>query len=396
MKSDATHPQDIVLSKPDRQRKARGKKRRSTPEADRFDWWKLPWLLLLPLGILWPRICANVPALVERYYSAGVYPTIVTAGSVVTSLVPFSVAELIRYALVLGTAVELLGSLIAWALRRISGKRMLSVLLSILILIGAIWNLVYITWGFNYFRVPLADRMGLPICRRSVDELETLTDRLAVEAGAVRATLTEDETGVFTLSSQLQEVLDALPQAYEMLEQTMPVFAGRTTRAKRVLCSEGLSWAGIAGIYVGLTAEPNINAAQPDLLLPQAAAHEMAHQLGIASENEAEFAAHLACLASADARVRYSGLIQAYIACSNALHDVDSQRSAAITDRLHPGIRRDIAAYNAYWDRYEGPVEDAFDANNDRYLKHNNQSNGVKSYGESVDLLLAYYDQTKN
>ena len=52
---------------------------------------------------------------------------------------------------------------------------------------------------------------------------------------------------------------------------------------------------------------------------------------------------------------------------------------------------RDLANYNAYWDAFEGPVEEAATTLNDNYLKFNQQESGVKSYGMMVDLILAYF-----
>ena len=357
---------------------------------------KLPLLLLIPLGLLWPRICMANPAWIERVYSTGVYPAIRDALSSITSLIPISVAELLLYALALWALAAVIGGLIAWASGRVGGKRVLTTLISIGVAIGVILNLFYFTWGFNYFRAPLKARMGLTVCPRPVEELESLAFGLAAQAAALRPALPENEDGVFTLGGALPTVLADLPAAYRALAEEQPVFSGRTTRAKRVLYSEGLSWAGISGIFIGLTGEPNINAAQPDLLLPQAAAHEMAHQLGIASENEAEFAANLACFHSTDARVRYSGLMNALMNCTNALYAADPARYEALTGVYSQGMLRDLRNDRAYWAQYDGPIEAAVTQTNDRYLKHNAQESGIKSYGESVDLLLAYYDLTKN
>lgn len=360
----------------------------------RFDWWKLPWLLLIPLGLCYPRICEGRAELIEHYYCSSVYPVIKDALSVMTTLVPISIAELILYALLLGVAIELTGTLIAWFFRRVNGKRMLSVLCNVGILVGVLLNLFYFTWGFNYFRQPLSVRMGLPVKARSVTELAVLTDRLAAEANRLRVSAPEDASGVVTFTTDLQTTLNDLPVAYERLSASSSLFSVRTTRAKRVLYSEGLSWAGIAGIYIGLTAEPNVNVAQPMILIPQGAAHEMAHQMGIASEDEAEFVGYLACLASDDSAVRYSGVMNALIHCQNALHDADADAAEAILKTYSDAVRRDLVAYDAYWDMYEGPVEDAVDKTNDAYLKHNAQESGIQSYGEVVDLLLAHYDLT--
>ena len=117
----------------------------------------------------------------------------------------------------------------------------------------------------------------------------------------------------------------------------------------------------------------------------------MAHQLGIASEDAAEFAGILACLASDRPEIVYSGLMGALLRCGNALSETKPDSYRAIRAGYSTAMRRDLDAYNAYWKRYDGPAETAASAANDRYLKHNAQQSGIKSYGESVDLLLAYH-----
>ena len=159
-----------------------------------------------------------------------------------------------------------------------------------------------------------------------------------------------------------------------------------------LMASEGMSWAGICGIFMPFTAEANVNTHQPSLLLLSSAAHENAHSLGFAREDEANFIAYLACISSEDSSIRYSGAMLALINCGNALYKSAPDKAAALRETYSDAVIRDIAAYNQYWEGYEGEVEEAFDSINDSYLKFNLQENGVKSYGMMVDLMLAYYD----
>ena len=352
--------------------------------------WRLPFLLLLPAGLLLPRFAAGHAAWIESVYCASLYPPVKDALSAFTSLVPFSVAELLLYGVCVFVPLLLIVYLIrAFAKRR--WRQLVSLLLSLAILAGGMITLFYPLWGLCYFRAPLAARMELPVRERGKEELYALTCFLAREAASVRDTLAEDGAGVFAVPGDAEDSFDALIPAYASLSAALPVFSGKVTRAKPVLWSEGLSWAGIAGIYIGFTAEPNVNVDQPDLLIPAGAAHEMAHQLGIASENEAEFVSYLACTHADVPAIRYSGLMHALIACGNALYGADAALFAEAAQLYSDGMRRDLAAYNAYWDAFEGPVEEYATATNDNYLKHNQQESGVKSYGEVVDLLLAWH-----
>ena len=348
---------------------------------------------LILLGLNWPRLLAGKSALVEQQYSESIYQTIRRGISAVTSLVPFSIAEFLFYFLVIGISILLCIRLIQLLLRKIRFRRFLGTIVSILLAGGIVLNLFYVTWGFNYFREPLATRMGLNITSRSVDELEAFVIKTAEEAKALRETLHEDSRGVFAPEESKGELFSKLPQAYAALSAKHAVFPNDPTRAKQIFWSQGLSWQGISGIYIGLTAEPNVNADQPPLLVFQAAAHEMAHQTGIASENEAELVGYLACVNSSDPNIRYSGLAYALIVAGNALYDADSARYLAVTETYGDAIWRDFTAYNAYWDSFSGEVRESADRRNDAYLKHNSQQSGIKSYGEAVDLLLAYNEK---
>ncbi|NLB61175.1 MAG: DUF3810 domain-containing protein, partial [Clostridiales bacterium] len=143
--------------------------------------------------------------------------------------------------------------------------------------------------------------------------------------------------------------------------------------------------------FIPYTAEANVNTDQPALLIPSSAAHENAHFLGIARENEANFAAYLACIYSPDINVKYSGTMLALINAGNKLHSVDSEKYAELYYSYSEEMRKDLADYSDYWKAYEGKVKEVSQKANDNYLKHNDQQDGVMSYGRVVDLLLAYY-----
>ncbi len=367
-----------------------------TGTINRADGWKRVMIrtliaaALILLGLSWPRLLAGKSAWLEAHYSETVYQTIRRAISAATSLVPFSIAEFLLYALAIGSAALLIMRALQLILRRIPFRRLIFSVSSLLLTAGVILNLFYVTWGFNYFREPLSRRMELEMTARPVDELEAFVLSTAAEAKTLRETLRENDAGVFAPDESTAALFDKLPAAYAALAADYPVFQSEPTRAKQIFWSRGLSRQGISGIYIGLTAEPNVNADQPPLLLYQAAAHEMAHQSGIASENEAEFTAYLACLYSDDPNIRYSGLIYALIVSGNALYSANSERYLAATETYGDAIWRDLSAYNAYWDAFDGEARESADRRNDAYLKHNSQPSGIKSYGESVDLLLAF------
>ena len=369
------------------------KLRKQGPAAWRDAALRLPWLLLIPFGLLIPRLCQNHAASIEWLFSDRLYGGIKGALSAVTSLVSFSVAELLLYGVVLAVTAALLAVTIRVILGRAPLAALAKRLVNLGIWFGALLVLFYATWGLNYFREPLKERLSLNVTERPVEELEELTKEFAECANALRRSLWEDGDGVARMKDGYTAMFRALPGAYEALAREYGAFDGKVTRPKTVLWSKGLSWCGITGVYIGLTAEPNVNVDAPDFLLPQTAAHELAHQLGVASEDEAEFAGILACLYSDDPLVAYSGLLSALISCGNALHKQAPERYRAIYDTYGPGLLHDLRYHRAYWKAFEGKTEEKANQMNDAYLRYNGQENGVMSYGKVVDMLLAYREQ---
>lgn len=351
---------------------------------------RLPWLLLIPLAVLLPRVLAVYPAFVERVYSQTIYPPLHLALTAVFGVVPISVAEWLLYAVVLFVPVSIIVIILRALLRKIPWVRVFRFLLTLLIVVAVAFNVFYLLWGFNYVRPTLAVRMGLEVRDRPETELEALCSRLAADAVRLRAQVPEDH-GVFTLTDGARGAFREIPAAYAALSKRLPQFTGTAARPKVVVNSRGLSWAGIAGIFMPFTAEANVNVDQPALLIPSSGAHESAHSLGIAREDEANFAAYLACSASSDPSLAYSGTMLALIHSGNVLYDADPRAYAALYGTYSAGMLRDLADYDAYWKKYNGPMERAINDVNDNYLKFNQQQSGVQGYGEMVDLLLAYF-----
>ncbi len=368
------------------------KNRNESSEMWKRQVWKLPWLLLIPIGLLLPSLCAKYPQIIETQYAQKLYPQISGFVAKQSAKLPGSIAELLVYllaALLVGVVILFLTQLLQ---RRHRLVRTVSFLLSLGVAAGVMLNLFYWMWGFNYSRTELAEKMGLTVQARPTAQLEALCRSLCDEAKTLRAQVNEDENGVFKLDYDIPHYFQMLPNAYKRLAEAYPMFSQTAYPPKIVYASEAMSYAGICGIYIPFTAEANVNVHQPPLLLLSSGAHEMAHYIGIASEDEANFVGYLACLQSDDPAVRYSGVMLALVHAGNKLHDADKTAYTLVRANYSEGMLRDLHTYNAYWDRYEGKIEESVNEMNNKYLKHNQQEDGVKSYGRMVDLLLAYYD----
>lgn len=357
---------------------------------------RLPLLLLIPLGLLLPKLVQKSPEKVEHIYSRTIYPVIARIVGFLSSLVPFSLAELI----IIGLGAALILILIIRLLRIPFGKlknrrrnriRFFSFLISLGIFAGVMLNLFYGMWAFNHYRQPVSKLMDLTVRQYSTEELASVCERLAQEAAELRSQVAEDERGVFTIGDK-SLALRSVKTAYETLGKQNELFSNKCYTAKTVLFSETLSKLDIAGIYIPFTEEANVNVNQPDLYVLSGAAHETAHYFGFAREDEANFLSYYVSLFSSDAALRYSSTMMALTNCSTKLYSYDKERYSQLYALYTDGMQRDLADYREYYVKYENhPAGKVNDTINDAYLQYNGHDDGIRSYGRMIDLLLAFY-----
>lgn len=330
----------------------------------------------------------KLPGFAE-WYAVTIYPVFVNTAGRLFSPLPFSVVEIGLYLLLAAGAFFLFRGLFQiFKKQRQALNFLLSCAEKLLFLIGLLLFVYTLTCGINYHRTPFSQAAGFEIEKSSQEELIGLCRSLAEELRTASARITRDEEGCMILSEHAP-VLAA--QAMKNLGAQYPCLSGYYPKPKLLLVSEILSYQHLSGVYSPFTIEANVNADMTPYNLPATMCHELSHLKGFMREDEANFIAYLACLSSDDPTFRYGGLLFAYIYASNALYAEDPDAWQSIRDTLDDGIRTDLSANNAFWDRYEGKISEISDTVNDTYLKWNAQEDGIKSYGRMVDLLLAEY-----
>ncbi len=148
---------------------------------------------------------------------------------------------------------------------------------------------------------------------------------------------------------------------------------------------------GFTGYLCPLTGESTLNTDCPAVFIPVTVAHEFAHQRGVAAEQEANFVGIRAAVASGRPDYVYSGWLFGYVHLGNALYSADPELYRAVYATLDDRVRADLAANNAYWAAWEGPVQDTGERVYNAFLQSYDQPLGMRSYGACVDLLVEYY-----
>lgn len=306
--------------------------------------------------------------------------------------VDFSVAEALCVLLVVLAATYVVWSVIAvirrrghGALQRAYGAVLGAVCAALTIYVGFCFLL-----GIDSYADGFQEKSGLYAQPVALEDLQAVTAYFARQVAQTAPGVARDEDGVF--AEDRRTILENSVRAYDALEEEYPFLAFDDTGVKPVYFSRFLSALDFTGIYCPFTGESNVNVDSPASMLPATAAHELAHQRGITSEQECNFLAILASTTCGDEVYAYSGWLSGYIYLGNALYRVDPEAYWAIRSALPETVQADLRYQNEYWDQFEDKAaQKVSNRVYDSFLKGYGQELGLQSYGTVVDLLVTYY-----
>ena len=126
--------------------------------------------------------------------------------------------------------------------------------------------------------------------------------------------------------------------------------------------------------------EANINVNYPDYIVATSSAHEMAHQRGIAREDECNFLAFAVLLESEDPFLRYSAYLDIFSNISSALNKADKNLISTVP--VDARVVGDLRSYSKFFEKYKDSVAaEITNSINNSYLQANGQEQGTKTYG---------------
>lgn len=347
------------------------------------------FILLFPLSLLLSKICEAHPQGTEMLYGRRIYPVLASFFSFFTRWIPFSLAELLIFLIILVVLFLIVRLIIH--IRKITVRKTVYFFLKLISAASVIYFLFVVLWGLNYYRQPLYMTLGYKDQSPTKQELvEVLTDQIN-QINKICPQIHYNNSGHSFYPGELSKMSIQVNDGYQKLSQTYTFINRTPARPKGVFVSKLMSYMGIEGIFIPFTYEPCVNTVSPSFMLPSNMAHETAHFKGFAKEDEANYFAYLANSQNSDAYFQYSAHMQAYIFVSNALFDTDQTLSRKVVSSLDKRAVSDLVYYNQYVNRFAGPVQKASQKINDSYLKSQGQQQGVISYNLFVNLLLDKY-----
>ncbi len=369
----------------------------------RLTWIFYPLALAAAMYFLLPMF----PTFTEYVVSRGLFKIVTIPIGFITSLVPFSLTELLVI-LALPLVIFLI-VLFIQHMRNSDDKRKTAIKAGRFLCGFVSFSLLMymICHGSNYYRLPMEQTMGLDTSPKSAEHLLAVCKELAKGAKEASYEVKRDSNGCMIFSESITTELSRAGSGYKPLTEEYPFLFTATWRQKPVQLSYFWSYTGIVGMYFPFFAENNVNIEQPDYSIPFSAAHESAHSRGIAFENECNFLAFLSCINSEYPEYRYSGYMEAFSYCANDLYCHDYEMWEETFADFTPEMLADYNSSNEYIDRFSVNIWDGpgdIDINaweiagdvNDTFLEVQGVEEGSLSYGRVTELILAYYEKEWN
>ena len=331
------------------------------------------------------QIIAQHPTIVEKYYANGVYIFISNLLRLIFGWIPISFGDILY---------TIIGIIILKGLIKTLKNRQLNIK-STLFKTGAIVSVLFfffhLNWGLNYFRQPLFESLNLKKNTYTSNELVDFTKILILKINNVQVSITKNDTLVVENSLNKKEIKAISPAAYKELELKYPQFKLNNSSLKHSLFSVPLTYMGFAGYLNPITNEAQVNSLIPKNNYPATTCHEIAHQVGIASESEANFVGYLAAIHSKDTYFNYSGYLLALRYCLSEIYRTNPEEFENLLTNLNKGILKDMQQSQDFWQSYQNWSEKYFKLFYDSFLKANKQKDGIQGYNKMVSLLINYY-----
>ena len=296
----------------------------------------------------------------ETYYSNLLYKKLSFSKNIIFDLSDFPIGEILYFSFIF--------SLIYFFFR--DTKSITYTVSSILIII----YFFYISWGVNYFRIPLHKSISQEVYLNE-KKIETLTRFISIQCNKLKKEINTKKTGSKNNLNSYKNIIES-----------------KNKKFKYSNFSIILSYLGIKGYYNPFTNEANVNSEIPDILIPVTIYHELAHKQGFASESDANFIGFFNAYNNHEAEIQYSASFFAFRYLYHDLYKMNPNSAENIYESLNSEVKNDFSIVSNFWLYYSNKFQKIQKNIFDLFLKTNGQKKGINSYDEVVKLLLFTFD----
>jgi energy-coupling factor transporter transmembrane protein EcfT len=251
-------------------------------------------------------------------------------------------------------------------------------------------------WGLNYQKSSPAKSFDLKMDTSYTEvQLDSLSLYLMKELNKTRQILSDSVIE----KTEVDQVFRNSILNYRLVKNKFPQLHLEKPILKEAAFPSWGDYLGYLAFYQPITGEAIVRTDVPLLTLPYTSCHELAHQMGYASEAEANFIAFVVATESSDALLRYSMLLQMFTYCQSEhlgfiAKTGNFEKWKTIVNRnkamLDPKVIGDRKKIKDFFIQRQHLLLPASTSLYDQFLQWNKQAKGIKSYDEVLLWVLAY------
>ena len=340
---------------------------------------KTKWILilLLPLQLILIQLAKNNSHWIEINYSQNIYPVFFNFWAFFLKKIPFSFGDITYFTGII---------LIIWSiLNSIKQKKIQMVFINFFATISLLSLLFHLSWGLNYYRTPLNEKLNYKV-EYNEDELERTLILMIEKTNELHKRLSNHDSIPIKIPYSKEKITQLIEESFDFDLNNFKI----QPFLKNSLWSTLLSYMGFAGYINPITLESQINKKIPKLNYIATASHEMAHQLGIASESEANFVAFYTNSKHPDPFIKFAAFSFALNYCYSELFKANQVKAKMQLSKLNSGVLKNFEQLSTFWKKFKNPFEPYFKKGYDSYLKINGQAKGIQSYNAMVSMVIAF------
>ena len=354
------------------------------------------WVFLFAICVLAP----NYPNLIANYYNQGFFKYWTIGLRWVFGSIPFAMGEFV-YMIVIILLIINIKKYFTLLKRFNQIWQKIGFILFKLAWLGIRLFVVFqFIWGFNYMQPDPTKTFDLSIqppknVQIAQIEINQLTDELIQELNQTRKELSSYK-GV---TPNFEQTVAKVQHAYGRISKAYPMLQLQNQSIKKAIFPNLGDYIGFLAFYQPITAEAIMRSDLPMMTQPYTIAHEMAHQLGYASETEANFIAFVITTEANDPMLKYSMLLQMFTYAQDAQllllagtkgFDAWKAQIAKNKAMLSPAVLKDRAEIKAFFAARAYKQIQASNQLYDQFLKWNQQAAGLNSYADVMKWVRAY------
>ena len=356
------------------------------------------WLwYLLALVIL---VLTQFPEGVSKYYTNGFFKWLGLSLRKVSGLFPNAIGEYVYLFIIIMLIINILRSLYQYKDQYKNNKNFKPILQTFFVKslknLTQLYVLFMLIWGLNYQQSSPAKQFGIEVKESYSDvAIERLTIELIEELNSTRAQIPDSSISQLTI----KQIFTNAIQDYAQMEPSYPFLKLQQPSLKLARFPAIGDYIGFMAYYQPITGEAIIRGDVPKLTLPFTTCHEMAHQLGYASETEANFIAFVVGSESRQPIFKYSMLLQLFTYAQSAeltfiakTGNFENWKKVVARNKslLSPVVLADRKKIKLFFIERQDLLIPASTSMYNQFLQWNKQAKGIESYNDVLLWALAY------